>query len=116
MGAFLLKAASLLGFRPSLAACAECGTPRASEESVVFSSAAGGMLCADCAATEQASLVPVNLLNWVDALIRARFSEMGSLHPDADTLRALLRFAQEWCDEHLAHLKSLPFALSLLPT
>lgn len=116
MAAFLLKAASLLGFRPSLAACAECGQPRPAWNEVPFSFAAGGTLCADCAALEETTRVSSNLLDWADALIHTTFAELDNLHPNPETLKALLRFVQEWCSEHLTHLKSLPFALSLPAT
>jgi DNA repair protein RecO (recombination protein O) len=48
--AFQLQVASLLGYRPRLEACTECGgslSPRR-----LFSPARGGMLCDRCAATE----------------------------------------------------------------
>ncbi len=42
--AFLLRLTSLAGFRPSLAACAECGAPDAAR----FSIQQGGMICDEC--------------------------------------------------------------------
>jgi DNA repair protein RecO (recombination protein O) len=48
--AFELQVASLLGYRPRLDACANCGGTLSQER--LFSPARGGLMCANCAATE----------------------------------------------------------------
>ena len=53
--AFRLKLLLAAGFLPELSECARCGGP-AGEGSVRFSSAAGGVICADCGAGDGFSL------------------------------------------------------------
>ncbi|MEK7331693.1 MAG: DNA repair protein RecO [Candidatus Eisenbacteria bacterium] len=48
--AFQLQVASLLGYRPRLDACADCGSAISPRR--LFSAASGGLLCDRCAATE----------------------------------------------------------------
>ena len=48
--AFELQVASLLGYRPRLDACAQCGSPISPRR--LFSPARGGLLCDGCAAAE----------------------------------------------------------------
>jgi DNA repair protein RecO (recombination protein O) len=120
MSAFLLKAASLLGFRPSLAQCAECGEPRPMGAAWRFSFAAGGVLCQDCAVLvgdipgmNGDRLAPAVVTDWANALIHATFSQVESMDADAVTQTAVARFAGTWIEAHLAPLKSLSFAYSL---
>jgi DNA repair protein RecO (recombination protein O) len=53
--AFQLQVASLLGYRPRLDSCAQCGGPFSSRR--LFSPARGGMLCDRCAAGEPGLVV-----------------------------------------------------------
>lgn len=48
--AYELKLLSILGFRPSLEACASCGKPLAEGSHVRFAAGLGGVLCPDCSA------------------------------------------------------------------
>ena len=48
--AFELQVASLMGYRPRLDACANCGSPLARDR--LFSAARGGLMCPNCAARE----------------------------------------------------------------
>ena len=116
MVAFLLKASSLLGFRPSIAVCAECGEARASGATgageVAFSFDAGGYLCDECASFQQSAMVPDAVLSWADALIHSTFAQVMNMEPDAATVRALIRLAQDWAAAHVVPLKSLPFTLT----
>lgn len=112
MAAYLLKASSLLGFRPSLDQCAECGGQVGSDaEPTWFSHTAGGVLCADCAARQDSVVLPGATIAWAAALIGSTFARIGAMDiPDA-TLRTLLQFTQSWVETHICHLKSLPFAM-----
>ena len=112
LAAFLLKAASLLGFRPSLRLCAECGMQRSWGERWSFSHASGGVLCDDCAARHPADAVRPETVDWADALIHATFAQVDEMEIDARTLHDVLLFAQAWIEHHMCHLKSLPFVLS----
>lgn len=48
----------VLGFSPSLDACVLCGTSGPARGDVAFSTAEGGILCADCAGSRSASRLP----------------------------------------------------------
>lgn len=64
--AFLLRLASLAGFRPHLSACAACGTPG---PHLRFSVAQGGMVCDSCrtgAAVRLAEATPPYLASLLD--------------------------------------------------
>ena len=52
--AFQLQVASLLGYRPRLDACANCGGAISARR--IFSAARGGLLCDACAATETGAI------------------------------------------------------------
>ena len=115
MVSYLLKAASLLGFRPSLARCAVCGAPRVQGEAVVFSFADGGILCPDCAGPHPAQQLPAGVIDWASALLHSTFAQVAEFDIDPATLRALIQFAQSWVEAHLARLKSLPVLLATSP-
>lgn len=112
MTAFLLKAASLLGFRPSLARCCGCGRVRPADAGWPLSFDAGGVLCPDCAPGYERGSVSAHVVSWADALIRATFAEIGPMSVDGATLRELVLFAQAWTQAHIGRLKSLAFVLS----
>lgn len=113
MCAFLLKAASLLGFRPSLAQCTECGKPRKRGENWLFSNHAGGVLCGDCAGMyESVATNPINV-EWADALIHATFPQVSAMEANEPTQAELTRFTGMWVQEHMATLRSLSFANAL---
>lgn len=113
MAAFLLKAASLLGFRPSLAQCVECGQPRPMGAPWGFSHSLGGVLCPDCAPARMPDGVAPATADWANALIHATFAQVLEMRADAATVDAVARFAQSWLQAHVGSLRSLPFALSL---
>ena len=108
--AHLVKAVSMLGFRPALRECALCGAPL--DEPARFDVAAGGTLCADCAAQLGGSGVDLVLVRWVDALLGSTFSQVAGM-ADAP-VRPLLDFCESWVREHLSlNLRSLGFLKSL---
>ena len=113
MGAFMLKAASILGFRPSLAQCVECGDPRqAGSGDVRFSYVSGGIVCADCAMSQPTEHVPGAIVDWAHALLHSTFAEILGYQIDKSTLEALLLFTRKWVETHIGSLRSLPFVLS----
>lgn len=109
VAAFLLKAVSLLGFRPALSACARCGcTP---ERSACFSAEHGGALCEACGDVDPGAprLSPA-VRSALTAMLAARMVEVPELElapPIRDeTLRLLVAFARH----HIpARMKSLEF-------
>lgn len=113
MTAFLLKAASVLGFRPSLDACAECGAERGSSEYPAwFSHASGGILCADCAVRQNAVVLQAATIGWVKWLVYSTFEQITSAENLPASQRELMMFAQAWIREHIGDLKSLSFVLA----
>lgn len=113
MVAFMLKAASILGFRPSLAQCVECGEPRqVGSADARFSFVSGGIVCADCAMSQPTESIPGTIVDWAHALLHSTFADILGYQIDKSTLETLLRFAQKWVEVHIGNLRSLPFALS----
>jgi DNA repair protein RecO (recombination protein O) len=62
-----------VGFSPALRTCAECHSPIEDDEDATFSHAAGGILCARCAARAPGgrrlpSSARLAILNWIDGI------------------------------------------------
>jgi DNA repair protein RecO (recombination protein O) len=108
VAAFLLKATSLLGFRPTFSQCAKCGRDGASGFSVVH----GGALCASCTETEGGSThLSHSASSGLVSLMRARMSEVAGLELPADVRDELFRLMTAFAREHIpARLRSLEFA------
>lgn len=120
--AYLWKACALLGFRPLLSGCVECGrsfadasAPQGPEASWLFSPRGGGLVCADCASTAlpDARAIEPAIVQWTTLLIGARFKDVVAWEADEDTAFALLRLVRDWIREHVGRLKSLDMLLSL---
>ena len=115
MTAFLLKAASVLGFRPSLDACVECGRERGGKEYPVWvSHAAGGILCSDCASRQDAVVLPAATIGWVNWLLYSTFLQIVEEKDLPASPRDLMGFAQAWIREHIGDLRSLSFVMAEL--
>lgn len=113
MTAFLLKASSVLGFRPSLDTCAECGRERGSREYPAWvSHAAGGVLCPDCASRQEAVVLPAATIGWVNWLIYSTFEQITNEENLPPSPRDLMGFAQAWIREHIGELRSLAFVMA----
>lgn len=116
--AFLLKAFSVLGFRPCLAQCVECGRPVLGQgdlpegERLWFSATAGGAICPECASGLSAEPLDREIARWAETLIGARFAEITAFPAEEETAMAVLHFAQVWTREHIGRLKSLDLLLS----
>ena len=116
--AFLLKACAVLGFRPCLAQCAECGGPLPAEADLAmngrlyFSAAVGGVVCPDCAQSVSATMLDREIARWAETLIGARFAEISTFRAEAATGMAVLRFVQGWTREHIGRLRSLDMLIS----
>lgn len=129
--AFCAKAMSIEGFRPSTRECALCGSELSAPDAAAFSVAAGGCLCADCAAADGAlaydvdgalardgtygsgPALPEGIAGWVDSLVSLRLADIAAL--DGAPTAALLDFTASWASEHLgARLRSIDFLRTLL--
>ena len=73
--AFELQTASLLGYRPRLDACAQCGGGLSLRR--VFSPAIGGLLCERCAGEPGAVLLSADALAGLTLLLSRPVSEAG---------------------------------------
>lgn len=114
--AHLFKALAILGFRPRLDACVECGRPLSLEnapERVPFSLIDGGVVCADCRGHVETILLDRSVAQWAQALIFATFEEILPFEVAPETSLGLLRFLQLWVRQHVGtNLKSLSFLIS----
>jgi DNA repair protein RecO (recombination protein O) len=98
--AFLVKAMAMTGLRPSLAVCARCACEEA--DGLVFSPAAGGALCVECGPIEPRTLeMPCDVRDALDALLRARMSEVEGLEIDPAVQRDSLRLMRAFVHEHV---------------
>ncbi|MBE6469571.1 MAG: DNA repair protein RecO [Coriobacteriaceae bacterium] len=109
VAAYIMKLLSHIGYRPDLTSCVACGD----EAVTYFSAAAGGLLCASCAASVAgAEEIDANEARWLAALIGLRFDELAATAIDARTATLLLAHAHVWAATHLdARLRALEFLL-----
>lgn len=93
-----------LGFAPSVAACGGCHTTVAMDADLPFSLAAGGVLCASCAALHPGGrILPASARGCIAAWSSA--GRMGALSPrDA---RAHQRLLREFLQQHVSDGRSL---------
>ncbi|MCL2889360.1 MAG: DNA repair protein RecO [Eggerthellaceae bacterium] len=115
--AHLLKTLAFVGLRPTLSACAVCGTEVRLEEeqpTLRLSFGEGGVLCGSCRLTHKSVAVSSNMCQWVQVLLASTFSQIAALELDAQTAGQVLEFCRLWIREHIgANLKSLDFLLSM---
>lgn len=108
--AFDLRALDRLGLAPALLGCARCGraAPPLSQErhQVVFSAAAGGRLCSDCATEARTTglrvgTLPVDVLRVAHSLLTDPPENAARLRLTATQEDRLQRFVQEFLEHHL---------------
>jgi len=88
-----------LGFAPALDICADCHTPLAPEDTVMFSHRAGGALCVRCSRLAPAGRrLPADARNTLRDFIEGRHA----LALDDPSARAHQRLLREFLAEHLA--------------
>ncbi len=74
--AHMLKACAMLGFAPSLHACASCGRPL--PEPTRYGVSAGGAVCGECAAlVGGGDAIDLRVWQAVDFLLHTAFADMG---------------------------------------
>ncbi|MGN0035271.1 MAG: DNA repair protein RecO [Coriobacteriales bacterium] len=114
--AYLLKVASLVGYRPEFSRCARCGAPvgREPDGAVPFSLSSGGSLCPGCAADTRAQTLPSEVVSWLSALVSTTFDELSRATVDDATSALLLDLSYRWFLEHVGtRLRSVQFLQSL---
>lgn len=113
--AFLLKALSYAGVRPSLAHCVSCGEDTTgyledANRMMHISYIEGGVVCDACHAGSDTVIVPAPMLSWAHSLLHATLDQIDDFVVDDDVSFALLRFCQTWARTHFSiNLKSLNF-------
>ncbi len=114
--AYMLKAFSFAGFRPSLRHCVACGAPLAFDApsqdrtQVTFSVAEGGAVCGSCLVFSDTERIPVEVLSWADFLLMSTFDAVVESNPPVRVSFEVLHLCQSWAREHVgSRLKSLEF-------
>lgn len=103
--AFVLKALSSMGLRPSIRQCVLCGVPV--EDCACFDFTDGGCLCEQCAQGYAGDVDPA-VVAWVDTLIHSTYAQLEQAQ--GAPLRELLDFTERWVGEHTGlHLKTASF-------
>jgi DNA repair protein RecO (recombination protein O) len=93
----LLKLLSLSGFRPSLSACAVCGSPGPHGW---FSAGQGGVVCQDCAEND-AGRVRESAVRWLDDLARVDLASAGDMTPAIEVRREARPILYGFAEYHL---------------
>lgn len=114
--AYLLKAFSFAGFRPSFRRCVTCGdelvlaNADADRSLVAFSAAEGGVVCARCLLFSDSTRVASEVLSWADYLLMNTFDDILAARPPMRVVFEVLHLCQAWVREHVgARMKSLDF-------
>ena len=111
--AHLLKTLAFVGLRPSLEACATCGSAVLGNQTqtlVALSYREGGILCEQCAATYDTIMLDGATIVWSRYLLNSPFAQIASEHMGPREAFAVVHLCQSWIREHVGvQLKSLKF-------
>lgn len=107
--AFLVKAMSMHGYRPTLDVCACCGGEPG--ESKAFSMSAGGVLCETCAGTDSSALrVAPEARAWLGRLLGSTMAELAETDVPAQAVADCFVLIRSFVAFHLpARLRALDF-------
>ncbi len=113
VAAYLLKAAAILGARPSFSWCAICGKPLSDEVRTTFSYDDGGNMCKECAQGLATSSMPKEAMMWGHVLLHSTFDELRECECDPASSLDLLHLGGTWAHIHFnCRLKSVPSLIS----
>lgn len=112
--AYIFKLLSFSGLRPSFCNCSVCGEDlklvATSQATRAFSFSEGGSICGGCANALEATRFDANLLDWCDALLLSRFSQISEAEVPASVGTDSLNLAHQLLGSHLGiRLKSIRF-------
>lgn len=112
---FVLKALAMHGYRPELSECTVCG--RDAQASVIFSLAAGGVLCDACESTDSSALrVRAEALRWLEVLMRSTMAEIVAADMPPAATSDCFDIARAFVTHHVpARLKALDFYAGQVP-
>ncbi len=102
--AFELQVAGLLGYRPRLDACAQCGRPLAPER--LFSPSLGGMLCERCAASGGVVRLSADALAGLSLLLSRPLAEAGD-YVEVKSAGEILRVIEAFLRHHFQRFQGL---------
>ena len=108
VAAFLVKALAMAGYRPALATCAACA--ESDVDTQVFSFAAGGALCGECAERDSSGAVRLttDARHALAALLAARMPQVAELGIPLPVLRECIGLLRSFLGYHTgARLRSL---------
>lgn len=96
---YLLKATSILGFRPELRACAACeGVIWEHENKVLYSVKDGGVVCGECNNASDARYIEKSTIELADWLISNPFSSISAEPSITSMDTEIFSFAKEWTE------------------
>lgn len=117
--AHLVKALSILGFRPSFITCITCGKSFDSDAIISlgpthsFSLLDGGFVCSDCSSFSETIFVSSEALLWAHHLLFSTFEDLLTCNIPDSALAEILCLLQMWIQAHIGlNLKSLKFLFS----
>lgn len=112
--ALLLKLSALLGFRPQLDECIECGVPLdQNEDWTRISFLDGGAVCASCAMHYETVRVQTSTIDWARFLLMSTFDALAASGIETTTAFDALDFARRWLAANAGvRLKSVDFLFS----
>lgn len=96
VAAYVFKASSMIGMRPSFAECVLCGEAVAPHGKARISYIDGGNVCDACAVSSETMAVDPNLLLWADALLNSTFAAISEMECDGALSLELLSMASQW--------------------
>ena len=103
--AFSLQVASLLGYRPRLDACADCGGPLSPRR--LFSPARGGLVCDRCAAAEPGAIqLSADALAGIALLLTRPLREAGE-YVELKRAGEILRVVEAFLVQHFQRFRGL---------
>ena len=114
--ATLLKIFAIIGLRPSLDTCVNCGSSIALDDrrkEYPFTFLDGGVLCDSCRRNSDAVSMGSDTLLWMNAFLYSTYEDILTFDTNASPASAILSFAVQWCRVHVGStLKSVDFLLT----
>ena len=111
--ACLLKVLAISGFRPSLNECVSCGDEvyRDDDAGPLFVSfEEGGVVCESCRRNVSCMPIETTTLEWIRALLKARFAEISTMEVHDPVSFSVLQFTRQWSRVHTGRdIRSLDF-------
>ena len=114
--AALLKTMALLGFKPSLVSCVQCGSEVAldsTKDSLPFSYSDGGVVCENCRASYDSIEIDIPTIAWAHHFLYATFAEIADSTVEEKAVLLVLQFTKQWVLMHAGvRVKSLDYLMT----